>query len=94
MAFVALTGLALSAIYGFILAEAGELFPTVVGTVFGGIVASGGAGGAIVPWMIGVAASTSLGWRGALGIIPLTALGMAATLLLIQRGEPHPANGH
>lgn len=85
MAFVALTGLCFSGIFGLILAVAGERFPAISGTVFGGIVASCGAGGALVPWMISALATTALDWRGALAIIPLLSLSVAAIMLRLEK---------
>lgn len=77
------TGLCFSGIFGLILAEAGERFPQIAGTVFGGVVAAGGVGGAVIPWAVGALADTALGWRGALALVPFTAAGLA---LLTQLG--------
>lgn len=75
--FVACTGLCFSGVFGLILAEAGNRFPGVAGTVFGAVVAAGGVGGAVVPWLVGAGAGTGLGWRGALLLIPLAAACLA-----------------
>lgn len=71
--FVACTGLCFSGVFGLILAEAGDHYSHVAGTVFGAVVAAGGVGGALVPWAVGAFAGTGLGWRGALVLIPLAA---------------------
>lgn len=83
LVFVAWTGLCFSGIFGLLLAEAGERFPRVAGTVFGGVVAAGGVGGAVFPWAVGVLAGTGLGWRGALALIPLASA--AIGLLMLRR---------
>jgi len=92
LCFVTWTGLCFSGIFGLILAEAGERFPRAAGTVFGGVVAAGGVGGAVIPWAVGVLADTPVGWRGALAMIPLAAAGVG---LLMRRRElasvPPPA---
>lgn len=75
--FVAWTGLCFSGIFGLILAESGEHYSHVAGTVFGAVVAAGGVGGAIVPWAVGALAGTGLDWRGALVLIPLAAVALA-----------------
>ena len=77
--FVALTGLCLSGIFSLILTEAGRRYPQLAGTVFGGVLAFAGVGGALFPWVIGVLAATPLGWRGALLLIPVLGVGIAAT---------------
>ena len=82
---VALTGLFFSGIFTLILAETGERFPHVSGTAFGGVVAAGGLGGAVVPWAVGALADGGLGWRGALGLVPACLLG---ALLLSRRLAP------
>lgn len=86
MVFVALTGLCFSGIFALILAEAGDRYPNYAGTAFGGVIAVGGLGGAILPWAVGALAGTSLGWHSALALVPLCSLGVAATMLpLLQR---------
>ncbi len=67
---IVITGLAFSGIFGLVLAEAADLYPLQVGTVFGGVVAAGGFGGAVIPWLIGIAGDSSAGWRTALCSIP------------------------
>jgi MFS transporter, FHS family, glucose/mannose:H+ symporter len=74
---VFITGLCFSGIFGLVLAAAAELYPDQVGTVFGGVVAAGGAGGAIVPWLIGILGDSSAGWRVALLTVP-AAMGLLA----------------
>ena len=78
MAFVGVVGLCFSGIFGLILAEAGERFPRFVGTTFGAVVAAGGIGGAVLPWMVGALAGTHLGWRGALLLVPVAMIGLSA----------------
>lgn len=76
------TGLFFSGVFSLILAEAGERFPHSAGTVFGGVVAAGGVGGAIVPWAVGALTGSAGGWRGALALVPATALALSVLLLL------------
>jgi FHS family glucose/mannose:H+ symporter-like MFS transporter len=83
--FVAATGLCFSGIFSLILAEAGERYGQFAGTVFGGVMAVGGVGGACFPWVIGVLAETSVGWRGGLVLVPVLAAGIAALMPLLAR---------
>ena len=83
---VAWTGLCFSGIFGLILAEAGARYPSLSGSAFGGITASGGIGGAIVPWALALLATTALHWRGALLLIPACIAGVAVVLWLVARG--------
>ncbi len=85
LGFVAVTGLCFSGIFSLILAEAGERYPQNAGTVFGGVIAVGGLGGVVVPWSVGALAATSLGWQGALGLVPVAALGVGAVMLWLER---------
>ena len=82
---VALTGLFIAGIFSLVLAEAGERFPSVAGTAFGGVVAAGGVGGAVIPWGIGALASTSLGWQGALALVPLSLAGVLVLSLVVKK---------
>ncbi len=79
------TGLCFSGIFGLVLAEAGNRFPSAAGTVFGGVVAAGGAGGAAVPWAIGALTGTAWGWHGALALVPASALALGGLLLVVER---------
>ena len=78
-------GLCFSGIFGLVLAEAGNRYPRSAGTVFGGVVAAGGIGGAVVPWAIGALTGTSWGWRGALALIPLSSLALGLLLLPLEK---------
>lgn len=82
---VGATGLCFSGIFGLILSETGERYPAIAGTVFGGVVAAGGLGGAIVPWMIGALAATALDWRGAMLVIPLLSALLLPLLVTLKR---------
>lgn len=82
LAWVGVTGLCFSGIFGLLLAEAGERYPRFAGTTFGAVVAAGGIGGAVVPWAVGALADTGAGWRGALTLIPL---GTALLSALVYR---------
>jgi MFS transporter, FHS family, glucose/mannose:H+ symporter len=82
---VAATGLCFSGIFGLILGETGEQYPTIAGTAFSGVVAAGGVGGAISPWLIGVLGDTVCGWRGALLLIPILMILLAGVTLQLQR---------
>jgi FHS family glucose/mannose:H+ symporter-like MFS transporter len=83
--FVIVTGLCMSGIFSLILSEAGERYPDIAGTVFGVVMAVGGIGGAVVPWLMGVVAETTLGWRGALLAIPACAAGVGAIAAGLMR---------
>lgn len=86
MVFVAWTGLCFSGIFALVLAEAGERYPDYAGTAFGGVIALGGIGGALIPWAVGALADLPLtGWKGALALVPLTSLGVAAIMLRLRR---------
>jgi len=79
------TGLCFSGIFGLVLAEAGNRYPRSAGTVFGGVVAAGGVGGAVVPWAIGALAGTAWGWHGALFLVPMSSLVLGLLLLSLER---------
>ncbi len=79
------TGLCFSGIFGLVLAEAGNRFPRSAGTVFGGVVAAGGVGGAAVPWAVGALTGTTWGWRGALALVPASALALGILLLFLEK---------
>jgi fucose permease len=83
--FVAWTGMCFSGIFALILAEADVLFPSMSGSAFGGITASGGIGGAIIPWAMALLAATALHWRGALLLVPLAIAGVASVLTVLER---------
>lgn len=85
MVWVFGTGFFFSGIFGLIMAETGERYSNIAGTAFGGVMAAGGLGGAIVPWSVGVLADTSLDWRGALLVIPLISISTALLLLPLGR---------
>ena len=85
LGFVAWTGLCFSAIFGLVLADAGERYSQASGTAFGGVVAAGGVGGAALPWAIGILAGTALDWRGALALVPVASALLALTLLRLGR---------
>jgi len=84
---VAWTGLCFSGIFGLILAEAGARYPALSGSAFGGITASGGIGGAIVPWAMALMAGTAFHWRGALLLIPAAIAGVAVVLTLVAHTQ-------
>lgn len=79
------TGLFFSGIFGLVLAESGERYSQSAGTVFGGVVAAGGVGGAVVPWAVGALTGSTWGWRGALALIPASALVLGVLLLCLGR---------
>ncbi len=91
IACVAWTGLCFSGVFGLILAEAGARYSRLAGSAFGGIVASGGIGGAIIPWTMAMISGTTLHWRGALLLIPAAITGVAIVLWLVSR-KPEAAN--
>ena len=85
LAFVGVTGLCFSGIFGLLLAEAGERYPRYAGTTFGAVVAAGGIGGAVVPWAVGALAGTGAGWRGALLLIPLVTALLSALVYRLTK---------
>jgi FHS family glucose/mannose:H+ symporter-like MFS transporter len=85
IACVAWTGICFSGIFSLILAEGGEPYPTLGGSTCGAITASGGVGGAILPWLVSVLAATSLHWRGALIVVPVAIVALAFLLALLAR---------
>lgn len=91
MTFVAWTGLCFSGIFGLVISEAGERFPRASGAVFGGVVAAGGVGGAIMPWAVGALTETAWGWRGALALVPFASVLLALILLRLNAGNPRHA---
>ncbi len=91
MGSVAWAGLCFSGIFGLLLGEAAELYPRAAGTALGGLVAAAGVGGALVPWAMGEAVGTGLGWRAALALLPACMLALAATVRLLDGGAASPA---
>jgi FHS family glucose/mannose:H+ symporter-like MFS transporter len=81
---VGLAGLCFSGIFSLVLSEAAERFPSVAGTAFGGVVAAGGLGGAVVPWIVGALAGTSLDWRGALALVPACLIGVTVVAARLE----------
>lgn len=88
VACIIAAGLCFSGIFSLILTEAGERYPEAAGSVFGAVIASGGLGGAAVPWLVG-ALQPALGWRMALAVVPLCLFGIVAIMRII--GAPLPA---
>ncbi|MCC6730343.1 MAG: MFS transporter [Chthonomonadales bacterium] len=86
VAGVAVTGLFFAGLFGLVVAEAGNRYPAVAGTVFGLVIAAGGVGGAVLPWFVGILADAGLGWRGALLAAPAAvALTAAISARLARR---------
>ena len=83
-----LCGLCFSGVFGLVLAEAADRFPGSAGSVLGGVVAAGGAGGAAIPWAVGAISEGSLGWIPALLVIPFC---LAACSALLARLPPRVA---
>lgn len=85
MLCVAAVGLCYSGIFSLVLSEAGERFPGVAGAAFGGVMASGGLGGAALPWLVGYLSITPLGWRGAFMAVPVTLVALAGLAAALGR---------
>ena len=81
------TGLFFSGIFGLVLAEAAGRFPQSAGTVFGGVLAAGGVGGAFVPWAIGALTETAWGWHGAMALVSVSAAVLGVLLLFLERSS-------
>ena len=73
---LALIGLSLANIFPAAMAVAGEAYPRAVGTVMGALIAAGGVGGALFPWLTGVAAERT-------GLGPALAGGLALLLVML-----------
>ena len=82
---VAFTGFLLAGVLIIHFTETGNRFPDSAGAIFGGVVASGGIGAAILPWIISALAETSLGWRGALALLILSSLSLIPLSLRLER---------
>jgi FHS family glucose/mannose:H+ symporter-like MFS transporter len=91
LAIVALTavGLAIANIFPAVIAIAGEEYPHAVGTVTGALIAMGGLGGAIFPWLTGIVAERS-SLRVALGgsVVLLAAI-LAAEMGILRLRRTH-----
>ncbi|GAB4453347.1 MAG: MFS transporter [Armatimonadaceae bacterium] len=74
LAGVALSGLFFSGIFSVLLADGGSRYPHTAGTTLGLIVATSGAGAAILPWLVGTLRDTDLPWAGALAVVPVAML--------------------
>ncbi len=90
LAVVALTvlGVAIANIFPAVIAIAGAAYPHARGTVTGALIATGGIGGAIFPWLTGVIAEhAGLGVALGSGVVLLVAI-LAAELgvLRLERG--------
>jgi FHS family glucose/mannose:H+ symporter-like MFS transporter len=89
IACVAWTGLCFSGIFSLILAEGGEPYPGLGGSTCGAITASGGVGGAVLPWLVAILAAGTLHWRGALLLVPGAVGALSLLLWLLKRmGAP------
>jgi len=84
-------GLCFSGVFGLVLAEAADRFPGSAGSVLGGVVAAGGAGGAGVPWVVAAVSESRLGWTPALLLIPVSLAGCALLLARLPRRASVPA---
>jgi FHS family glucose/mannose:H+ symporter-like MFS transporter len=82
---VGMLGLFYAGIFGTILAYAGDSYPRYSGTVFGLVLAAGGLGAVVGPWLVGlVAGATSVG--AGLGLV---AVAMVTTALVyVALGPP------
>lgn len=81
------TGLPLSGVMVINFAETGERFASSAGTLFGGVVAAGGLGGALVPFGVSAIAE-NFGWRIGLCLCVVTAMGVAVTSFWLLRRFP------
>lgn len=89
LGFVILTGLCFAGIFILMSAEASERYAHSLGAIFGCIVACGGLGTSLIPWAVGAAAVTRLGWVGGLMLVPLAALGVAVCAILLGREKQY-----
>ncbi len=85
MGCVAIVGLCYSGIFSLVLSEAGDRFTSVAGTAFGGVMAMGGLGGAILPWVVGFLSTTKMGWNGALMTVPAVLIVLAILAKTLER---------
>ena len=83
-----LIGLTLANIFPAVIAVAGEAYPRAVGATSGLLIAAGGVGGAIFPWLTGVVgemAGLGVALAGGLGLLALLFAAELAVLLLQRR---------
>ncbi len=83
LVLVGLSGLCFSGIFSLLLAEGGETYPRIAGAALGVIVATSGAGAALLPWVCGALSGAGLPWSIGLAPIPLAVAGVA--LLAVTR---------
>ncbi len=88
MGCVVVVGFCYSGIFSLVLSETGERFHSVAGTAFGGVMASGGIGGAILPWVMGVLSVTKVGWHGALMAVPVVLVVLAGIAKVLDASSP------
>ncbi len=88
LVFVFLTGLPLSGVLIINIAETGERFRHAAGTIFSGLVASGGVGGTILPYAVSAVAA-GYGWTAGLCLPVIGAFGITAVSLALLRLDKH-----
>ncbi len=84
LAFIFLTGLPLSGVLIINIAVAGERFRHAAGTIFGGLVASGGLGASLLPYAVSATAA-GFGWTVGLCLPIAGAFGISAVSLALLR---------
>jgi FHS family glucose/mannose:H+ symporter-like MFS transporter len=88
---VACTGLCFSGVFSVLLADGGNRYPETAGTSLGLIVATSGAGAAVLPWLVGTLQDAGFSWSASLVVVPVAAL-LIALLALIPL--PNKTNGN
>ena len=78
---LAVLGVAIANIFPAVIAIAGEAYPHARGTVTGALIATGGIGGAIFPWLTGVVAE-----RTGLGVALGGGVGLLLAILVAELG--------
>jgi fucose permease len=82
---VGMLGLFYAGIFGTILAYAGDSYPRYSGTVFGLVLAAGGLGAVVGPWLVGLVAGASSVGVG-LGLVAVSML--VTALIYVALGPP------
>lgn len=84
---IIICGISFAGIFGLILTCAADRFPRLTGTVFGGVVAAAGVGGALIPWLIGAIGQSRYGWHVAIGFISVFSLAISGTTIALRRWD-------
>lgn len=79
----AISGLGISGVFSVVMADAGARYRGRAGTMFAALLASGQAGGMLIPWLVGQTAERA-GLGAGLGIVAGTTLAVAVFVLMLS----------